>query len=68
MGSPDSAQKWSNVRFNASWGTDYPHSEATFPRSRKILAGVPEDEQAKPAPNRDPGIAGRNTTGSTILT
>ena len=33
------------------WGSDYPHSESTFPRSRKILAdildGVPEDEQAK---------------------
>ena len=32
------------------WGSDYPHSESTFPRSRKILAeileGVP-DEQAK---------------------
>ncbi|HYB42203.1 MAG TPA: amidohydrolase family protein [Candidatus Methylomirabilis sp.] len=33
------------------WGSDYPHSESTFPESRKILseilAGVPEDEQAK---------------------
>jgi predicted TIM-barrel fold metal-dependent hydrolase len=33
------------------WGSDYPHSESTFPQSRKILAeilaGVPEDEQAK---------------------
>ena len=32
------------------WGSDYPHTEATFPRSRKItaeiLADVPEDEQA----------------------
>jgi predicted TIM-barrel fold metal-dependent hydrolase len=39
------------------WGSDYPHSESTFPQSRKILAeileGVPEDEQAK--------IAGANT-------
>jgi predicted TIM-barrel fold metal-dependent hydrolase len=39
------------------WGSDYPHSESTFPRSRQtlagILAGVPEDEQAK--------IAGGNT-------
>ena len=47
------------------WGSDYPHSELTFPRSRKILAqilaGVPDDEQAKPAPDRDPGIAGGNT-------
>jgi hypothetical protein len=33
------------------WGSDYPHSESTFPKSRQILAeilaGVPEDEQAK---------------------
>ena len=39
------------------WGSDYPHSESTFPRSRKILAeilsGVPADEQAK--------IVGANT-------
>ena len=38
---------------NMMWGSDYP----TFPRSRKILAeilaGVPDDEQAK--------IAGGNT-------
>jgi hypothetical protein len=46
------------------WGSDYPHSESTFPQSRKILAeileGVPEDEQAKPAPDHDPGIVGGN--------
>ena len=39
------------------WGSDYPHAESTFPRSREIVAGilegVPEDEQAK--------IAGGNT-------
>jgi len=33
------------------WGSDYPHSESTFPQSRKILAeileGVADDEQAK---------------------
>jgi hypothetical protein len=33
------------------WGSDYPHSESTFSQSRKILAeilaGVPEEEQAK---------------------
>jgi hypothetical protein len=50
---------------NMMWGSDYPHSKSTFPQSRKILAeilaGVPEDEQAKPAPDRDPGIAGGNT-------
>ena len=32
------------------WGSDYPHSESTFPRSRmvlrEILEGVPEAEQA----------------------
>jgi len=42
---------------NLMWGSDYPHSESTFPQSRKILAeilaGVPDDEQAK--------IAGGNT-------
>jgi len=36
---------------NMMWGSDYPHSESTFPQSRKILAeilaGVPEAEQAK---------------------
>ena len=36
---------------NMMWGSDYPHSESTFPESRRIisqiLAGVPEDEQAK---------------------
>jgi predicted TIM-barrel fold metal-dependent hydrolase len=52
---------------NMMWGWDYPHSESTFPQSRKILAvilsGVPDDEQAKPAPDHDPGIAGGNTAG-----
>jgi predicted TIM-barrel fold metal-dependent hydrolase len=42
---------------NLMWGSDYPHSESTFPHSREvlaeILAGVPEDEQAR--------IAGGNT-------
>jgi hypothetical protein len=50
---------------NMMWGSDYPHSESTFPQSRKILAeilaGVPDDEQAEPAPDRDAGIAGGNT-------
>jgi predicted TIM-barrel fold metal-dependent hydrolase len=36
---------------NMLWGSDYPHSESTFPRSRKILSeilsGVPEHEAAK---------------------
>lgn len=42
---------------NMMWGSDYPHSESTFPQSQKILAdilaGVPADEQAK--------IVGSNT-------
>jgi predicted TIM-barrel fold metal-dependent hydrolase len=42
---------------NMMWGSDYPHSESTFPQSRRvlaeILAGVPAHEQAK--------IAGGNT-------
>ena len=44
---------------NMMWGSDYPHSESTFPQSRKILAAVLEDEQAK--------IAGGNTAAYTIL-
>jgi len=36
---------------NMMWGSDYPHSESTFPQSQKILeqilAGVPKEEQAK---------------------
>ncbi len=51
---------------NMMWGSDYPHCESTIPQSRKILAeileGVPDDEQTKPAPDHDPGIAGGNTT------
>jgi hypothetical protein len=47
------------------WGSDYPHRESMSPEPRKILAeilaGVPKDEQAKPAPDRDLGIAGGNT-------
>ncbi len=35
---------------NLVWGSDYPHTESTFPRSReitaKVLKDVPEDEQA----------------------
>jgi hypothetical protein len=34
------------------WGSDYPHSESTFPQSRKIMR-VPDDKEAK--------IAGGNT-------
>ena len=36
---------------NMMWGSDYPHSESTFPQSRQILAqilaGVPEEDYAK---------------------
>jgi predicted TIM-barrel fold metal-dependent hydrolase len=36
---------------NMMWGSDYPHSESTFPQSRRILseilAGVPAEEQAR---------------------
>jgi predicted TIM-barrel fold metal-dependent hydrolase len=36
---------------NMMWGSDYPHSESTFPRSREvleeILQGVPAVERAK---------------------
>ena len=36
---------------NIMWGSDYPHSESTFPKSReildRILDGVPQDERAK---------------------
>ena len=46
-------------------GLGLSHSESTFPQSRKILAeilaGLPDDEQAKPAPDHDPGIVGGNT-------
>jgi hypothetical protein len=49
-----------------------PAQRSTFPQSRKILSdileGAPEDEHAKPAPDPDPGIAGGNTTASTIST
>jgi predicted TIM-barrel fold metal-dependent hydrolase len=42
---------------NMMWGSDYPHSESTFPQSRKILAeilaGVPDADRSK--------IVGANT-------
>ena len=42
---------------NLLWGSDYPHAESTFPKSREILEsilqGVPEEEKAR--------IAGENT-------
>ncbi len=38
---------------NILWGSDYPHIESTFSRSRQILAKCTEEEKAK--------IAGGNT-------
>jgi predicted TIM-barrel fold metal-dependent hydrolase len=36
---------------NMLWGSDYPHAEATFPRSQQFLhrmfEGVPEDDLRK---------------------
>ena len=36
---------------NLQWGADYPHTESTFPRSRKILEEIlvdrTDDEKAK---------------------
>ena len=36
---------------NLMWGSDYPHAESTFPRSRetvdRITQGIPEEEKAK---------------------
>jgi hypothetical protein len=48
------------------WGSDYRHSDSTFP-NRADLAGLPEDEQAKPAPDHDPGIAGGNNARVNLL-
>jgi len=46
------------------WRSDYPHSQSTFPQSpqirAEILGGVPDGEQAKPAPDRDPGSPAAN--------
>jgi hypothetical protein len=35
--------------------------QASFQRLRFFRTRVPDDEQAKPAPDPDPGIAGGNT-------
>jgi hypothetical protein len=45
---------------NMIWGSDYPKSESTFPQSRKILAEILGDEQAK--------IVGSTPLASTTLT
>ena len=55
------------------WGSDYPHSESTFPQSRKILseilAGVPDDEQAKIAGDvtRPPFLPKGDGSGSSAV-
>ena len=36
---------------NMMWGSDYPHSESTFPRSRKILAEILEGVQTTNRPS-----------------
>jgi predicted TIM-barrel fold metal-dependent hydrolase len=49
---------------NLLWGSDYPHGESTFPKSREIVAdilkGVPEDEQAKIAGGNSARLYGFN--------
>jgi hypothetical protein len=32
---------------NLMWGSDYPHSESTFPQSRKILAEIVSGNTAR---------------------
>ena len=59
---------------NMMWdvGSDYPHSQSTFPQSRKILAeilaGAPDDEQAKPARTTIRGSPPATPPAWTILT
>ena len=52
---------------NMMWGSDYPHSESTFPRSRKILteilAGVPDDEAMKIAAANTARVYGFDVAG-----
>ena len=54
------------------WGSDYPHSESTFPQSRKILAeilaGVPDDEQASLPRTPIRGSPAATPPACTILT
>jgi len=52
---------------NMMWGSDYPHSESTFPQSRKILAeiltGVPDDEAMKIAAANTARVYGFDLAG-----
>ena len=41
------------------WGSDHPHSESTFPQSRKILAEILTDV----APEERAQIVGANSAG-----
>ncbi len=49
------------------WGSDYPHSESTFPRSREVLSeileGVPEAEQASIVGGAAAALYGFNVEG-----
>jgi predicted TIM-barrel fold metal-dependent hydrolase len=55
---------------NMMWGSDYPHSESTFPQSRKILseilAGVPDDEQAKIVSGNTARVYGFDAAGPAV--
>src|SRR5262249_9928736 len=57
---------------NIMWGSDYPHSESTFPQSRQILAeilaGVPDDEQAKIVGGNTARLYGFDVAGLTAAT
>ena len=35
--------RWGGYSYNLMWGSDYPHSESTFPRTRQILADLAEE-------------------------
>ena len=47
------------------WGSDYPHSEFNVSPIAQDPGGdpgrLPDDEQTKPAPDHDPGMAGGST-------
>jgi hypothetical protein len=47
-------------------GSDYPHSESTFPQSRKIPAGVPDDKQAKIADGNTAGVCNFDVARLTV--
>ena len=57
---------------NMMWGSDYPHSESTFPQSRKILAeilaGVPDDDRPSLPRTTIRGSQAATPPASTILT